>query len=625
MKITFLCLLLYLMILGCNSQQITFTDIPYPSSENRIKSAEKTTYYIDPNIGNDENLGTDKNKPWRSFKKVNQLVLTKGNRIEILSAGSFYESLFIIGEGTEKSPITVSFARGMYNFYPEKAYKSKFHISNTNDAPDSLKAIAFYFLDSKNITINAIGAKVSFRGKVIETCINNCENVNIEGFEFDYYRPTVSELKVVKTRDHFADVQIHNDSKYNIIDSTLIWIGEGWQHKAQPLWQIFNPEDQTVRRNSLPINKLRFSEIANNQVRIHFKENPGFIEGLIYQNRDTFRDYAAVFINQSKNISWKNINIYFMHGLGFVSQMCETITFDSMYIGPRKGSGRTCAAWADIFHFSGCKGKLEVSNSYLSAANDDAVNVHGTHLRIIEKLSNRIIKVSFMHPQTYGFNAFIEGDSVEFIRAKSLLPYSTNLVSKTIMLNDKEIELTFEKDIPEDIQINDVIENISWIPDVNISNSTIVHIPTRGILVTSRGKVVIENNLFSKTHMSAILIADDANNWFESGYVRNVTIQNNKFMECGEPVISINPENREISDKYPVHKNITITNNQFKLQSKSLLFAKSTGNINVSDNLIEVKEDMGIDELIKFEYCFDIHVKANPVKKVLETRLILNI
>ena len=43
--------------------------------------------------------------------------------LEILSAGSFRESLFLIGRGTIEDPIIVQFAPGTYNFYPENAVK----------------------------------------------------------------------------------------------------------------------------------------------------------------------------------------------------------------------------------------------------------------------------------------------------------------------------------------------------------------------------------------------------------------------------------------------------------------------------------------------------------------------
>ena len=309
-----------------------------------------------------------------------------------------------------------------------------------------------------------------------------------------------------------------------------------------------------------------------------------------------------------------------MHGMGFVSQLCENITDDSFYVGPRKGSGRTCAAWADIFHFSNCKGNIEVKNSYLSSANDDAINVHGTYLRIVNVISKQKIKVRFMHPQTYGFNIFSIGDSIEFIRAKSLIPFSKNIIAKSVLLNDKEIELSLEQIIPNNIQTNDVIENITWKLDVKISNIKITHIPTRGILVTTRGKVIIENNEIIKTSMSGILIANDANSWFESGYVKNVIIRNNKFIECGEPVIKIHPENSKIIDGYPVHKNIQITNNQFELKNKLILSAKSTGYIEFSNNIIEVNQNIKINNMLNFNACSNVAINGNLVKSSLDNK-----
>ncbi len=349
-------------------------------------------------------------------------------------------------------------------------------------------------------------------------------------------------------------------------------------------------------------------------MQIYFDDNPGFMKGWVYQNRNTFRDYAAVFMQRCKNIKWKNTNIYFMHGMGFVSQLCENITYDSFYVGPRKGSGRTCAAWADIFHFSSCKGNIKIKNSYLSSANDDAINVHGTYLRIIDVISKQKIKVRFMHPQTYGFNSFSIGDSIEFIRAKSLIPFSKNVIAKSVLLNDKEIELTLEQVIPDNIQTNDVIENTTWIPDVKICNTKITLIPTRGILVTTRGKVIIEDNEIVKTNMSSILIANDANSWFESGYVENVIIRNNKFIECGEPVIKIHPENSEIITGYSVHKNIQITNNQFELKNKLILSAKSTRNIEFTNNTIKVNQNIKINNMLNFKACSGMDVKGNQVK-----------
>lgn len=614
MKIIANLLFFYLLLVGCNSGITTSnSENFYPEASERIVSKENTTYYINPVSGSDKNIGTKKEAPWKTFKRVNHLILTKGNKIEILSPGTFRESLYLIGQGTTESPIIIQFTQGKYDFYPEGFFKSKFHISNANDASDSLKEIALYFLDCENVTIKGSGAEIVFRGKVIETSFNNCKNISIEEISFDYKRPTVSEMRVINVDDRYADIQIHNDSKYEIVDSTLTWVGEGWKHKVQNYWQAFDHENQKVSRKRLPIKTMRFSELDKNQVRVYFNENPGFIKGFTYQNRNTFRDYAGIFIQRSKNISLKNMNIYFMHGMGIVSQNCENITIESLNVKPREKSGRTSAAWADILHFSGCKGKIKINSSYLSASNDDAINVHGTHLRIVDEISNRKIKVRFMHHQTYGFDAFYVGDSIEFIRAKTLLPYSQNTIINVEKLNEKEIELTLNQDIPNNIQSHDVIENISWTADVTILNNKIVHIPTRGILITTRGKVIIENNEFLKTHMSGILIADDANSWFESGYVKDVTISNNKFIDCGSPIIRVHPENSEIVASDPVHKNIQIINNKFILDKQIVFSAKSTGNIKFLNNIIDSDINLNMYDLMRMKACLDVEIKNNQL------------
>jgi hypothetical protein len=241
--------------------------------------------------------------------------------------------------------------------------------------------------------------------------------------------------------------------------------------------------------------------------------------------------------------------------------------------------------------------------------------VHGTHLRIKEVISSRKINVAFMHPQSFGFTPFYNGDSIEFIRAKSLFPFGTNVIKNVLQLSPKEFELTLKNEVPKNIERKDVVENITWTPNVSISNTTIKNIPTRGILVTTRGKVVIENNTFLKTHMSGILISDDANSWYESGYVKDVTIRNNEFVFCGAPVIKVHPENSESVNGHAVHHNINISNNNFKLNKGLLLSAKSTNIIKLTDNIIEADKKLKINKLVNLKACDNAEIKGNKIIK----------
>ena len=102
--------------------------------------------------------------------------------------------------------------------------------------------------------------------------------------------------------------------------------------------------------------------------------------------------------------------------------------------------------------------------------------------------------------------------------------------------------------------------------------------PVRGFLLTTRGKVIIEGNTFHRCSMSAILIENDAEGWFESGPVRDMVIRGNTFLGCG---IDINPQTRSAKPEEPVHENIRITDNWFDgagVSAKSVKRLSVTGN-----------------------------------------------
>lgn len=68
------------------------------------------------------------------------------------------------------------------------------------------------------------------------------------------------------------------------------------------------------------------------------------------------------------------------------------------------------------------------------------------------------------------------------------------------------------------------------------------HIPTRGVLISTRGKCVMRNSRFHILPMANVLIADDARGWYESGRVKDVLIEHNYFEYCGVYTVEVFPE-----------------------------------------------------------------------------------
>jgi len=386
---------------------------------------------------------------------------------------------------------------------------------------------------------------------------------------------------------------IHPDSKYSIVNGRLKWYGEGWgmEHFHAIL---ISPDAGTEFYSSwTPFQKATAVPIAPGQVRFKgdFKKY-NFHPGQVLTIRDPIRDQVGAFINLSKNINLKNVSMHYMHGLGIVSQFSENLHYDSVFVMPRPESGRMIAAFADCMHFSGCKGQITIENCRFKGAHDDPINVHGTHLKVTEIVSPAILKIRFMHAQTYGFEAFFAGDTVAFVHSSKLQIFGSGVVTSAKLISEREMQVEFADPFPGEMIVGDCLENVTWTPSVTISNCRFERTNTRGLLITTRKKVLIGNNTFYRTGMHAILIANDASSWYESGPVQNVSIMNNTFEECGynqapgNYVIAIAPENHELVPGYMVHRNIIIEKNTFKVYDYPILTARSTENLVFTGNKI---------------------------------------
>lgn len=550
-----------------------------------------TIYHVDPQRGDDAAAGTSPAQAWRSFVPLNRLRLGPGDRVEI-NPGAFAESLQPAGKGTPENPIVIRFAPGEFDFFPEHALKQALHISNTNDAPYVPKAIAMAFVNVQHLRIeggaaNGTKSDVFVRGPMLYFFFDGAADVQIRGLAFDYRRPTTSEYTLVEMAADHAIIQVHPDSTYTLEDGKITWIGEGWQHSAPGRIQEVDPAERKLWRLGRGPSPLReassIEELDPFRLRLTFAAAHDFAQGHIFQDRETLRDCVGCFARQSRDIRWQDVAFYYMHGLGLVSQYCENVSVERGYFAPRPGSGRTCACWADATHFSGCKGLVSVTDSTFCGLQDDPINVHGTYLRIVEKRGDHQLLVRFMHPQTFGFQAFMPGDAIEFVSRLTLCDYAAATVSAAEMLNDKEILLTLEEPVPA-FGPDDVLDNLTWSPSIVVRGCVMEQTPVRGCLLSTCKPVLVEDNTFLKTAWSAILNETDCNKWFESGRLRDLTIRNNRFIQCGAPVIYFVPANETALPEEPVLRNIRIENNYFEMCNALAVSARSVRGLTITGN-----------------------------------------
>ncbi len=476
-----------------------------------------------------------------------------------------------------------------YDVYQDASVINKgYFCSNTarqEENPDGVRYSAIYLKNKKNIIIDGNGSEIIIHGKMTPLLFDRCENITVKNLVIDYAVPTMSEFTVTDKTDDCITIKINDDCLWRVENDVLYWHGEAgadgryyWEDacNAQKRYiKVFNTESETSR--DFDRNQLAFSNIevlGENILKCTLKYKDVIInKGDIFQTRNIIRDQVGSMFQRCKNLRFENLRVRFMHGLGMVSQFCENITFINCDFTPKKG--RTIASTADFFQFSGCKGKILIENCKACGAQDDYINVHGTHLRIIEADSNNnTLLVRFMHHESWGFQAFEQDDILEFIRWDTLCPYNRTKVISFNKINPTDILLKVTY-VPDDIVLEkDVVENVTWTPDLCVRKCNFGPTSGRGILATTRGEVIIENNTFRNLCGPALLIEDDCNFWFESGYTKDITFRYNEVICCnfnntwiGAPVIQFTPKVLNENSEAPVHEKLSVYNNRF---SKSL-------------------------------------------------------
>lgn len=506
----------------------------------------------------------------------------------------------------------IEFDKGTYYINNRKCREYTLKITNTvgdgefgaNETPH-INAVAFYLGGMDGLTVDGHGSIFIIDGKATNIAVENCRNITIKNLEIRHSHPDMHELKVVSKGAFHVDFEVDSDTQIEFVDSKPYFIGKDYcypinQNAATARWipRIKSEAFDRAERCAHPLNgAFGFSKLDKNRFRAHFACTLHFKTGDRFYIYDVRRQFAGIFINKSKNVRLENIAQRFNYSLALVAQNSADIFLEGSVFAPEDGSPRLLSSCADFVQACMCRGTVSVSNCEFVGAGDDCLNAHGVHFKIVDAADGHIT-VRFMHPQTHGFNPLRIGDEIAFVNPKTLLESGKARILSSKLISETDIRLELGSSYKP--KKGEVIEDITACPDVIFEQNELSRTVTRGLLLTTRGKVEVKDNRFVNTAMSAILISDDAESWFESGPCRDVTIENNEFLSCGNPVVLIKPENRIYGGA--VHKNIKIFGNKFNSDSPCVS-ASSTDGIELRGN------DCGKAKPIKTKKCNNVTVR----------------
>ncbi len=507
--------------------------------------------------------------------------------------------------------VVIQFEKGRYDFYPEGALKRTYYISNHDQ--DNPKTVGIEIEHFNNVTLKGKGTDLMFHGRMLPLALIESSNVKIQDLNIDFEKPQIAQVKIISNDTIGGSIVFEAAPwvKYKIKDSTFYNTGEGWE--MQPTSGIaFENATKHIIFNSgdIRVGTKGVSELSAGKIIAHHWKNKKLIPGTVIAMRSWHRPAPGIFVHKGKNIRFENVKVHYAEGMGLLAQLTENIYMDGFGVCLRgKNDPRYFTTQADATHFSGCKGEIVSKNGLYEGMMDDAINIHGTYLKMIKKLDDRTVIGKYMHEQSYGFDWGNIQDTVQFIKSKTmdLWDAKNTIVSITPIKSNsndpiKEFRIEFAKALnPEvDPSKTDIgIENLSWTPSVIFTGNTIRNNRARGALFSTPKPTLVANNLFDHTSGCAILLCGDSNGWYETGSCRDITIRNNKFINAltsmyqfTSAVISIYPEIPDLAgQKNYFHSGIRILDNQFETFDKPILYAKSVDGLIFKGNQIKTNKE----------------------------------
>ena len=454
-------------------------------------------------------------------------------------------------------------------------------------------------VDAMNgMTIDGNGSGFVFHDRMQPFSVDNSSDIILRNLTIDWDIPLTAQAAILSVTDAYIDIKINiHESPYLIEKDKLVFVGEGWKSRWNGVME-FDKETLRVAPQTGDAQCLgggwqnyRATELSLGTVRLNhsFTRKPAVGNWLVL--RHSARDHAGIFIVDSRNIIIENVDMYHCAGLGILSQYSENLTFRFVRCVPNEQKGRILAGHDDGFHYSNCKGDVVVENCVFHALMDDPINVHGTSVRVMERVDDFTLRCKFMHGQTVGLHWARPGEIVGFIENNSMQTKATGVVNVFRKIDDETFDITFRQPVPNHVIAGNALENLTWTCNVLIKDSHFKSCRARGILISTPGRVVVENNIFESSG-AAILIAGDANYWYETGAVKDVLITKNIFRapcltsmyQFCEGIISIFPEIPKPDPKNPFHQNIRIVENEFHMFDYPALYALSVEGLTFTGN-----------------------------------------
>lgn len=496
------------------------------------------------------------------------------------------------------------FEAGNYEFHGEWA-ASRFDLISNHDA--GIKQIIFDLTHRTDWHLAAEGAKFWFHDEVIPIRAEASKDLTLSGFSIDWRRPLIVEPEIVAVDEDSVLLEMPDAIPYLVSDRRLFFrTGEEYfplirmmeldvQRRVPAYASGDNFAFHAAAAQGWNFN-WAFCAEGSRRVRARGRMGTRPVTGNRVYCKFGPRVNPGIQLRECENVRIEDLTLHYAGAMGILAERCRNVSLESVVVAPPPGGTRLTSARADATHFVSCSGLLSLRDCRFEGQHDDGVNVHGIYGRILRRESGSTIWVERAHFQQLGQPLGLPGDRFRFVDGATLQPLGEAVLQGVTEWNHRCSVLRFDRSIDCWAQAGNGVENLARHPRLDVLHCCFRGNRARGLLIGTSGGTLVESCEFSVPG-SAVRIAPDCRNWFESGKVDNVTIRKNRFLNnnyatpgwphWGLAAIDIVPEiDPARMNLAPVVGSVRIEDNAFETFGPPVINAVSVAHLSIRRNTI---------------------------------------
>jgi hypothetical protein len=442
----------------------------------------------------------------------------------------------------------------------------------SNHEPTVARRVALHLVGCEGLTVSARGAELVASGQVTPLLIEGGRDVAVEGLEIDWATPLHAWAESLGGWNGWMDLRPVGGHPWRVVRERLCFLVDGHPEECWGTYGI-DPAGMVPAERSGDNCGSAFTipwvaeDLGGGVVRLRTHVVTPPPAGHLVILRHGARIAPGLCASGVDGLRISDVAIRQAGGMALIAQRCRDPLVERLRV--TAGAGRPLSANHDATHFLSCRGTVRLRDSVLERQLDDATNIHGMNLPIVERVGARGLVARLGHIEQRGCIAAVPGERFAVVEAATMRERGELTAATVRQINAEFIELEAAGALPDAARAGAVLESVDADAGAEVTGCAVAHNRARGLLFSCRGRVLVADNRFESPG-PAIHLHGDTNSWHESGAVPEIAIRGNRFTRCGyarEPrwgggVVSIQAEIKRF--EAPYHGRVVLEDNDFE-------------------------------------------------------------